>query len=68
MLIESLGVKPHQARLLHVLEQDGSIFIPVLAKQVIAVAFPFVATKIKAETVLEGTLLGKGLRGGGALL
>jgi hypothetical protein len=73
-----LGIESHQARLLHVLEQDGSIFLgnifpigimlPVLAKQVIEVALPLVAAKIKADPVLEGTLLGQSLRGRGALL
>jgi hypothetical protein len=34
---------------------------PVLAKQVIEVAFPLVAAKIEADPVLEGALLGQGL-------
>ncbi len=69
MLIESLGVKPHQARLRHVVEQDpepvvlGNIFpvgvmFPVLAKQMIEVALPIVATKVKAKPFFEGALLG----------
>ena len=68
MLFESLGVEPHQTRLSHVLEQDGSIFLgyifpvgvvfPVLAEQVIEVALPLVAAKIEADPVLEGTCLG----------
>jgi hypothetical protein len=68
MLIESLGVEPHQARLRHVLEQDepvvlGNIFpvgvmLPVLAKQMIEVALPLVATKVKAKPFFEGALLG----------
>ena len=78
MLLEGLGVEPHHARLLHVLEKNGPIFLgyifpvgivfPVLTEQVIEVALPFVATKIEAQPVLEGTLLGQGLRGGGAFL
>ena len=71
MLFEGLGVEPHQARLLHMLEQNGSIFLgyifpvgimfPILAKQVIEVALPLVATKIEADPVLKDTLLGQGL-------
>ncbi len=78
MLFEGLGVKPHHARFLHVLEKNGTILLgyifpvgimfPVLAEQVIEVALPLVAAKIKADPVLEGTLLGQGLRGGGAFL
>jgi hypothetical protein len=71
MLFEGLGVKPHHAQLLHVLEKNGTIFLgyifpvgimfPVLAEQVIEVALPLVAAKIKADPVLEGTLLRQGL-------
>ncbi len=41
---------------------------PVLTEQVIEDALPLVATKIEADPVFEGTLLGQGLRGGGAFL
>ena len=71
MLFEGLGVEPHQARLLNMLEQNGSIFLgyifpvgimfPVLVKQVVEVTLPLVATKIEADPVLEDTLLGQGL-------
>jgi len=56
MLLEGLGVEPHQTRVCHVLEQGepivlGNIFpvgvmLSVLASQVIKIAFPFVATEV----------------------
>ena len=40
--------------------------LAVFAKQMVEVALAIVATEVKADPVLEGTLLGQGLRSGGA--
>ena len=69
MLLEGLGVEPHQPRLaVHVFKQGepvvlGNIFpvgvmLPVLAEQMIEVALSLVATEIKADPFFEGALLG----------